>query len=636
MAVSIECKSGRRSRMAWALATLAILATGVGILCWQLLGGPGPTADRGLPAVELPSPQVTYQGPYLNVRPEVRYVGDDKACANCHREIANAYKQSAMGQSLRPVAEVAASQRYDESAHNPFDLQGYRFSVERKGDRVWHRQTRTGPDGALLLDFSLEAQYAIGSGTRGYSYITDRDGFLFQTPISWFSQKGIWDKSPGFEADRFAGRPIGEACLYCHANHAPLMEDYANRYDRPFKHGYTIGCERCHGPGEKHIREGGLLADGFDPTIVNPAKLEHGLREAVCQQCHLEGKARVARHDRRFDEFRPGLPLQSVLTVFVVADDAGVKAVSHVEQMYHSRCFVAGADGNKMGCISCHDPHRRVPADERVAFYRGRCLQCHEPHACSAAPAARKEKSDSCVDCHMPRFQATDIVHTAATDHRVIRPGKTPSLAPGKGAQIEAFFSRRVEKGDRELSRDLGLALAESFSSDQSILERAVGLLERAGEDFPGDVEVLETHAAALLSVGRFNQAVKPLQTLLEKHPRRETVLIRYATACEVTGQEQAALDAWRRAAEVNPWTPVIRQHLTSLLAKTGAWAECLSHAEAWLRLDPSDVKAHKSWIAALSRNGRRGEARIAFEHARALFSFNRAELQAWFEEIQP
>ena len=636
MGALIESRSRRWARTIWGLAALGGLAAGLGLLCWWLLLPPNTGRDRPVPAAEPPSPQLTYQGPFLNIRPEVGYVGDG-VCATCHRQIAAHYKASAMGRSLRPIAVVAALQRYDESTNNPFELQSYCFRVERKGNRVWHRQSRSGPDGAALLDFSLEVHYVIGSGTRGYSYITDRDGFLYQTPISWYSShKGMWDKSPGFEADRFAGRPIGEACLYCHANHARLTEDYANRYDRPFSHGYAIGCERCHGPGEKHVQEGGIMSEGFDPTIVNPSKLEHGLREAVCQQCHLEGKARVARRGRRFDEFRPGLPLDSVLTVFVTADEAGVKAVSHVEQMYQSQCFLAGEGDKKMGCTSCHDPHRQIGSDERVPYYRACCLQCHEEHACSAAPAPRQEKSDSCIACHMPRFKTTDIVHTASTDHRVIRPGKTLPLAPGTGGKIAAFYSKVVEKGDKEMSRDLGLALVECFPMDPSVLERALVLLEKAGADFPGDTEVLEAQAAALLGLSRFHQAVKPLHVLLDRFPRRETALLRYATALEATGQEREALDAWRKAVEINPWTPLIRQHLTSLLDKKGAWPEHLLHAEAWLQLDPSDMNAHKAWIVALLKNGRRDDARTAFERARALHSLNRAELQAWFEEIQP
>jgi len=413
---------------------------------------------------------------------------------------------------MRPIAAVAPLQRYDEKANNPFEVLGYRFFVDRRGDRVWHRQLRRGPDGELLLDFGLEVHYVIGSGTRGYSYLTDRDGFLFQTPISWFSQKSIWDKSPGFEADLFGGRPITEVCLFCHANRATAVQGYQNRFERPFSQGYAIGCERCHGPGEKHVQEGGVLTGGFDLTIVNPRKLEHGLREAICQQCHLEGKARVLRRGRRFDEFRPGLPLEAVLATFVHADEAGVKAVSQVEQMYHSRCFRGGQGNQRMGCTSCHDPHRQVAAEERVVFYRKRCLQCHAEHSCSAPPATRAEKQNSCVDCHMPRFQAADIVHTASTDHRIIVPGKTSPLTPAETGPLEPFFTKVVDAGDKEFSRDFGMALVGGAGVDLAMMQRGLVLLDKAAVDSPNDLEALEMQGAALLSLGRPRRALEALR----------------------------------------------------------------------------------------------------------------------------
>src|SRR5260370_10216837 len=304
MGTSSESTVGRRTRAVWGWGAAAVLTAVFGTLGWYIYSTRGVGSGGPVPAPERLSPQLAYQGPFLNIHPAVGYVGD-AACAACHKEIATSYRDSAMGRSLRPMSEVAPLQQYDESTNNPFELLGYRFSVERKGNPVCHRQTRAGAGGDQLLDFSLEAHYVVGSGTHGYSYLTEQDGFLFQTPISWFSQKGIWDKSPGFEPDRFAGRPIQETCLYCHANHAKAMQDSPNRYDRPFARGHAIGCERCHGPGEKHIQEGGLLADGLDPTIVNPAKLAHRLRQAVSQQCHLQPTAPPAPHCRRFHSLPP-------------------------------------------------------------------------------------------------------------------------------------------------------------------------------------------------------------------------------------------------------------------------------------------------------------------------------------------
>jgi Flp pilus assembly protein TadD len=633
-------KSARSGRVRCGLliGAAALLAFGLGAVAWRwrdLHESPIPP-PTGIP--ESPNPQLTYHGVYQNIHPDVPYVGD-AVCAGCHKAIARTYKASGMGQSMRPVAEVASEQEYGPESNNPFELHGYTFHVERQRDRLWHRQTRAGPDGALLLDFRLEAHYVIGSGVRGHSYLTDRDGFLFQTAISWFSQKGIWDKSPGFVAERFAGRPVTEECLFCHANRAQAMEGFDHRFAQPFRDGHAIGCERCHGPGGKHVREGGMLTDR-DPTIVNPRHLEPALREAVCQQCHLEGEARVVRRGRHLHEFRPGLPLDTVLSVFVIADEAGVKAVSHVEQMYHSACFRQGQGERKVGCASCHDPHRLVAPAERAAFYRARCLKCHEEHGCSAAADARAARNNSCSDCHMPRFRPTDIVHTASTDHRVIRPGKTKPLQSREGGVLDRFQAASGagggDVGDKELARDRGMALIEAAHADIAMVKQGAALLDRAALDFPDDWAAHEKRGAALLKLGRPDQAMGVLGKVLGKSPSHEMALLNYAAACENAGHDEKALEVWRQAAKLNPWLPYIREHVCTLLTKQGAWQELSPHAEAWLHLDPGNVAAHKAWILALVKSGRMTEAATALARARALHAFNQRELQTWFDEICP
>jgi tetratricopeptide (TPR) repeat protein len=542
-----------------------------------------------------------------------------------------------MGRSLQPIADVAPRQRYDAGAHNPFDALGYRFRVERSGEHVWHCQERRGPGGEALLDFRLEVHYAIGSGARGRSYLSDRDGYVFQTAVSWYAEDGIWDKSPGFDAALLPGRPISEDCLFCHANRAAPVPGFRNRFDRPFGAGHAIGCERCHGPGEEHCRHGGAVVDGRDPTIVNPRKLGHALREAVCQQCHLEGEGRVARRGRRRDEFRPGLPLESVLAVFVHAGEGDNKLVTHVEQMYRSACFRGSA--GKLGCVSCHDPHRQMPAGERVEFYRRRCLECHAAGDCGAAPAARTAKLDSCADCHMPRGLTSDVTHVARTDHRVIRPGKARQPAgdaPDATGALEPFIPRGTVADDPDLARDLGIALATSATPSGAALEQAVAMLRKASADFPDDLDALEAQGVALLSLGRSSEAAAVLKKVLDRAADREAALERYATACEAAGQPDAALAAWRRAVALNPWMPKYREPLAALLIKQGAWKELYPHAEAWLRLDPGNVAAHKAWIAALARTGQGEKALAALAHARALHPLNRGELDGWFEEIRP
>src|SRR5260370_40296076 len=91
--------------------------------------------------------------------------------------------------------------------------------------------------------------------------------------------------------------------------------------------------------------------------------------------------------------------------------------------MNFSRCFQRSPVKKKLGCISCHTPHETVAAEDRVGYYRECCLDCHRQRGCAVPRETRlrQNKEDSCIDCHMPPYGTSDIAHTAATDHRILR-----------------------------------------------------------------------------------------------------------------------------------------------------------------------------------------------------------------------
>jgi hypothetical protein len=580
-----------------------------------------PDDDRPLAAPG--DPRLAYAGPFRNVRPDVRYVGDAR-CAPCHRKKAESFARHPMGRSLVPIARLAPHQVYDRAHHNPFRALGREFRVEARGRRVRHWQVRRDRTGNPLYELDHDVHFAIGSGTHGHSYLSDRDGFLFQTPISWFSQAERWDLSPGFTQGQLAGRPIDRGCLFCHANRALYREDTVNGYERPAFEGHAIGCERCHGPGELHVNSAHYLrADEVDPTIVNPGKLAPALREAVCEQCHLEGVARVVRRGRGLYGFRPGLPLEDFWSVFVHGSAGGAdrKAVNHVEQMYQSRCFQKSPRSNKLGCISCHDPHVHVGRAQRVAHYRKSCLACHEHKGCTVPLADRlkETRQDSCIHCHMPRYSSTDIAHTASTDHRILRRREQPTVPDARaGGQpeivlLEDFYRDRPGRAPRELARDLGIAWVHLLTASQThsprAADQAIAMLEGAVRDFPDDIEAWEAKAVALGVRGRLPEALAGYETVLAQRPRREKALAGAAELAERLGRTEAALGYWRRAAAVNPWLPRYRRHLALLSVRTAAWKEAGIQCRAWLRLDPGSVEARRLWVVCLRKVGKTARA---------------------------
>src|SRR5262249_55412368 len=96
-------------------------------------------------------PRLTYSTPFLNVRPEVKYVGDE-ACARCHRDQAESYHQHPMGRSLAPVQNATPIERYDAIAKSPFVGLGFTYEIQRRGNKVIHRETAADSKGQVVCE----------------------------------------------------------------------------------------------------------------------------------------------------------------------------------------------------------------------------------------------------------------------------------------------------------------------------------------------------------------------------------------------------------------------------------------------------------------------------------------------------
>jgi Tfp pilus assembly protein PilF len=596
-------------------------------------------------------PRLTFATPFANVRPGVAYVGDE-TCALCHVTHAETFGRHPMGRSLAPVAAHPDRVRYDRAANDPFEKFGSLYRVERRGDRVFHSETDRGPHGEAHFTQEAEIAYVIGSGAHGYSYLIDHDGYLFYSPISWYAQGQRWNLSPGPAAPTHFTRAATEGCLFCHCNQADAVEGTDNRFHPPVFHGYAVGCERCHGPGELHValRERGEWVEGTDVTIVNPGRLEPALRDAVCEQCHLQGVSRVLRRGRRWFDYRPGLPLSLFLSVFVRPDRGGpTDVVGHVEQMRLSRCY--RGSGGRLGCVSCHDPHRLPEPAEKISYYRARCLACHGETSCALAPPARRRRdpADSCAGCHMPHADTVSVGHVALTDHRILRrPGARPAPPPGVGPAeagdpFVPFYREEAAAEPEEAARDYGLALMEvarsrrvpgaetDFYRTQGS-ERALPALEQAVARAPDDVPAREARAHALWFLGRTEEALADFEAALRLAPEREDCLAGAAHVAELLGRADAACDYAERLVRVNPWSAEHRQQWARALAARHDWPKAAAQCREALALNPFAGPVRTLRIQCLLAAGDRAEAEAELKRLLPMVE-NPEAVRRWFAE---
>jgi hypothetical protein len=616
-----ETKRGWRILLG--LVVLAIAGSSTFLITWRR------AAEESLRRADTGSP-------YKNTRLGVKYVGD-AACARCHSEIAETFRRHPMGRSLVPV--TAAHMRVDEAGDRLlFEAHGLQYSVGNRDGHLIHKETRRDANGRIIARNEAEVRCAVGSGTRGVGYLVERDGFLFQSPISWYTQARQWDLAPGYsESQGHFDRPITSSCLYCHANRVEPVPGTVNRFRPPIFRGHAIGCERCHGPGELHIAHAAAGGD-IDLTIVNPARLEPSLREAVCQQCHLNGEWRVVRLDRREEDFRPGLPFYRFWTVLEwVGNGAEDRVVGQFEQMRESRCYLAS--GGRLECISCHDPHRIPEPEEKGDYFRGRCLECHADRGCSLPASTRLGRSpkDECVTCHMPR-RGADVIHVAATNHRIPRrpdEGARPPIRaadPRRGQRPIANFHDNLlddrERADAE--RDVGVGLSRSGREGATM---ALPLLEAALTARSGDAIAWEAKGFALGLLGRGKEALAAFRKALTIEPDRETTLTGAAYAAAQSGQPEAAIEYWRRAIAINPWRSEYHTDLALLCYRTRDWRAAAEACRATLRLNAANVELRKLLVRCEVRLGNSQAARHEFE---TLLGFELPDRKELLREFAP
>src|SRR5262245_2760135 len=155
------------------------------------------------------------------------YVGN-AACARCHESIARAYAETPMARSS---GEARAEFDEAEFTHPP---SGVRYRMKGEGGKVFLDYERAG---AAAIKGRQQLHYFIGSNAAGRSYLFSLDRFLFQSPVTYYSQSKRWGVSPGYEADREMrlNRPVDANCLFCHASQSQPIYGAQNRFaDQPF------------------------------------------------------------------------------------------------------------------------------------------------------------------------------------------------------------------------------------------------------------------------------------------------------------------------------------------------------------------------------------------------------------------
>ncbi|SDB10689.1 doubled CXXCH domain-containing protein [Pseudomonas sp. NFACC23-1] len=346
------------------------------------------------------------------------YVAQE-SCSGCHQAEANAWAGSHHSWSLREAREGNVLGDFNDVIFN--DGNGIELRFYRRGDRVY---VNAEDEQGKLTDFVIA--YTFGFYPL-QQYLIERPGGRLQSlTVAWDSRPQMaggqrwFSLYPGQrfspnDALHWTGRyqNWNAMCADCHSGN--LRKGYdaaADTYQTTWSE-MAVGCQSCHGPGQRHIdwatksaqetERSGPDEKGLAVDFHNSQK---GYLVEQCARCH-------SRRQPLGNGGQPGKPLLDAMRPAVLSAGLYHADGQILDEVFEYGSFTQSKMFNKgVTCSNCHEPHTTKLRAEGNDL----CKACHNPAGNPLFPSLIPKNYDNpahhhhvpgsqgaqCVNCHMP------------------------------------------------------------------------------------------------------------------------------------------------------------------------------------------------------------------------------------------
>lgn len=366
-------------RARWCVPICALVAPALLAACTRT----APPAPAPTPAPPEADVRVLRRG--LTEQERGAYLGD-AACAPCHADIAASHGKSHHARTLLPFDPAIHLKYFAKSQPVKDPLMKYTYESHVEGESGLIRLSGPSETGSLPVHF------VIGAGHSAHTYFSIVEpGAWMDLRISYYPTVGKWDFTPGQRPEDKIPFTPGKLqqgarlinCLLCHST--ALVESRGAPNLRMTQFG--IGCERCHGPGKRHVDA--VNAGDMDAARRALEDLKKATPERItklCGFCHQSSdiaKPGVAHTEKDLPRFQAAA-------------------------MERSKCYL---QSKSMSCMTCHTPHTDTDNDPKPD--EAVCVKCHTAPS-TVCPVQPK---GACVSCHMPRQAIAGIPYAKYTNH---------------------------------------------------------------------------------------------------------------------------------------------------------------------------------------------------------------------------
>ena len=584
----------------------------------------------------------------------VAYV-DEANCAECHQAEHQAWAGSHHDLAMQPATAETVLGDFGNATFTHLGVTSRFFT--RAGRFFVNTE---GADGELA-DFELT--YAFGAEPLQQYLAPFPGGRLQSLAVAWDTRRGAWfhlypgERIAPDDPLHWTGRyqTWNAMCAECHSTNLRKNYDFDSDTYRTAWDVIDVGCQACHGPGERHVERArnGPAGSAAGGLVVDLGDADAETEIQACAGCHSHRQrlGRADRHARPFlDDFLP-----STLRDGLYYPDGQIDDEVYVWGSFaQSRMYRAG-----VRCSDCHEPHGLGVAAEGQAV----CLKCHREAPAARFPALRSKRYDTpahhfhepgsagaqCVSCHMPartymvvderrdhgfRAPRPDIsvelgtpnactrCHTAETDEWAA--ARAAEWWPAPRSPHFAGVLAAARRGDPAAAGGLD---ALAGDADQPAIVRATALehLRQYGPGEPRSAAAAAADPDPLLraaAAGALERAGPPrrlaaLAPLLDDPLRAVRIeaaralasLPRAALGARQATRLDAALDELIDAEMASADLPGAHLSLGILRQRSGDPDAAAADYRRALRLDPGFTPARFNLANLLDRRGRSAEA---------------------------
>ena len=183
------------------------------------------------------------------------------------------------------------------------------------------------------------------------------------------------------------------------------------------------------------------------------------------------------------------------------------------------------------------------------------------------------------------------------------------SLMNGDATAARTNLTRAATQASRNPPMLLQIALLQSSAGH---LPGAAYTLDKALTERPDFLPAQALMAEVQIRLGQWDQAEQHVRQIIASHPKAGVGYGLQGDLAAARGQNTAAIDAYRRAHQIEPSTGSLLRLYGALAASDASAAVQL--AEQWVKANPKDVLMRRALADGHARNGNLAAARGAYE----------------------